>query len=292
MSRDELCRELFRRAKAGFPWGVAAVYLVFLFGGMFVISAPKSNALPMVTEAMAKAYGNPVTAALVQFFWSGLLGAVLSTIEVPFLLERRTLLWSAVHFLATAAVYSLAGWRCRWFPYVETWLYLLGLLLLLYVLRWSVRFLEWQADVWAIRKSSGLDTAEPPWKTLAPYLILAAAVELLLPPALMLVDAVDVPVLTGMFYPFLILPLFCFFSACSLGRRKPWRQSLGYAALCAVLPVADVFGLYNFTAIFQVGVAGVAALTGGLLGRVLWKLNSRKPGDAQKPASSEGPEKN
>lgn len=154
--------------EGGLPLGVAAVYLIFLFGGMFVIPAPRDNALPMVTEAMARAYGNPVTAALVQFFWSGLLGAVLSTIEVPFLLERRTLLWSAVHFLATAAVYSLAGWRCRWFPYVETWLYLLGVLLLLYVLRWSVRFLEWQSDVWAIRKSSGLAAAEPPGRPWPP----------------------------------------------------------------------------------------------------------------------------
>ena len=111
----------------------------------------------------SEAYGSPVAAALAQFFWSGLLGAALNTMEVPFLLERRTLLWSGAHFLGTAAVFSLAGWRCRWFPIRESWLCLLGLLLLLYVLKWSVRFLEWQSDVWAIRKSSGLEGADPPF---------------------------------------------------------------------------------------------------------------------------------
>lgn len=266
--------EFLRRAREGFPWGVALVYLVFLFGGMFVIPAPKDNALPMVTAAMAEAYGNPVTAALAQFFWSGLLGAALWTAEVPFLLERRTLLWSGAHFLGTAAVFSLAGWRCRWFPIRESWLCLLGLLLLVYVLRWSVRFIEWQADIRAIQKSSGLDAAEPPWKTLAPYLLLAAAVELLLPPALMLVDARDFPVLTGVFYPFLILPLFCFFSACPLGQRLR-RWWLVYPPFCMALTLPCIALVYNSTALFHLWMVGIPALAGGLLGTVLGRLKKK-----------------
>jgi len=225
-----------------------------------------------VTAAMAEAFGSPVSAALAQIFWSGLLGMALNTMEIPFLLERRTLLWSAVHFLAAAAVFSLAGRRCRWFPYYETWLCLLGLLLLCYVLRWAVRFLEWQADVRAIRKSSGLDAAEPPWKVLAPYLLLAAAVELLLPVALLLLDPVDVPVLTGIFYPFVILPLFCFFSACALGSRLR-RWWLVYPAVCMILTLPCIALIYNASALFQVWAAGLPALAGGALGvvRRRWK---------------------
>lgn len=269
--RVSVRREFLRRAKAGFPWGAALVYLVFVMGNAFSIPAPSGGALLVVPENMAEAYGSPVTAALVQFFWSGLLGAALNTMEIPFLLERRTLLYSGAHFLGTAAVFSLAGWRCRWFPIRESWLCLLGLLLLLYVLKWSVRFLEWQADVQAIRKSAGLDAAEPPWKTLLPYLLLAAAVELLLPPGLRAVDARDVPVLTGIFYPFLVLPLFCFFSACPLGTRLP-RWWIVYPAACAALTLPCVFLLYNYTALFQVWAAGIAALAGGLLGVGLRRL--------------------
>ncbi len=270
MSGTEVRREFLRRAKAGFPWGIALVYLMFLLGNAFAIPRPEGGSLLVVSEAMAEAYGSPVTAALAQFFWSGLLGAALNTMEAPFLLERRTLLWSGAHFLGTAAVFSLAGWRCRWFPIRESWLCLLGVLLLCYVLKWSVRFLEWQADVRAIRKSSGLETAEPPWKTLAPFLLLAAAVELLLPPGLSLVDARDFPVLTGIFYPFLVLPLFCFLSACPLGTRLP-RWWPVYPAACAAFTLPCVFAIYNYTALFQVWVAGAAALAGGLLGVILRK---------------------
>ena len=241
MSKSEVNvrQAFFRRAKEGFPWGAALVYLVFVLGNAFSIPAPSGGTLLVVSQAMAEAYGGPVAAALAQFFWAGLLGAALNTMEVPFLLERRTLLWSGGHFLATAAVFSLAGWQCQWFPIRESWLCLLGLLLLIYVLKWSVRFLEWQADIRAIRKSSGLDAAEPPWRTLAPYLLLAAAVELLLPPGLRLVDARDFPVLTGMLYPFLVLPLFCFFSACPLGTRLR-RWWLVYPAACAALTLPSV----------------------------------------------------
>ena len=269
--RREIIRELARRAAVGFPRGAALVYLIFLLGGLFAFPASGSG-VSVVTAAMAERWGNPVTAALVQFLWSGLLGAVLETAEVPFRLERRTALWSGVHFLLTAAVFSLAGWQCRWFPYRETWLCLLGLLLLCYLLMWAVRYVGWQQDVRAIRKGVGLpeEPERPAWQKALPYAFLAAGVELLLPWLLRLVDSRDVPVLTGIFYPFLILPLFCFFSGLSLAKRCR-RLWLVYPVLCGVLTLPCVFLLYNSSALFQVWVAAIAALVGGLLGVLLRK---------------------
>ena len=264
--RREMIRELTCRAAVGFPRGVALVYLVFLLGSLLAFPAPESG-VPVVTAAMTEKWGNPVTAALMQFCWSGLLGAVLETAEVPFRLERRTALWSGVHFLLTAAVFSLAGWQCRWFPYRETWLCLLGLLLLCYLLMWAVRYVGWRQDIRAIRKGVGLpeEPESPGWQKAVPDALLAAAVELLLPWLLRLVDARDVPVLTGIFYPFLILPLFCFFSGVSLAKRCR-RLWLGYPVLCGVLTLPCVFLLYNSSALFQVGVAAIAALAGGAIG--------------------------
>ena len=269
--RREIIRELARRAAVGFPRGAALVYLIFLLGGLFAFPASGSG-VSVVTAAMAERWGNPVTAALVQFLWSGLLGAVLETAELPFRLERRTALWSGVHFLLTAAVFSLAGWQCRWFPYRETWLCLLGLLLLCYLLMWAVRYVGWQQDVRAIRKGVGLpeEPERPAWQKALPYAFLAAGVELLLPWLLRLVDSRDVPVLTGIFYPFLILPLFCFFSGLSLTKRCR-RLWLVYPVLCGVLTLPCVFLLYNSSALFQVWVAAIAALVGGLLGVLLRK---------------------
>ena len=271
--RREIIRELGRRAAIGFPLGVAAVYLIFLLGGLFAFPVPEGTAVSVVTAAMAEHWGNPVTAALMQFCWSGLLGAVVSMAEVPFRLEQRTALWSGIHFLLTAAVFSLAGWQCRWFPYRESWLCLLGLLLLCYLLMWAVRYVGWRQDLRAIRKGVGLpeEPERPDWRKALPYALLAAAVELLLPWLLRLVDARDVPVLTGIFYPFLILPLFCFFSGWSLVKRCRLLW-LAYPVLCGILTLPCVFLLYNSSALFQVWVAAIAALTGGLLGALREKI--------------------
>ena len=267
----EIIRELARRAAVGFPRGVALVYLVFLLGSLFAFPAPEGG-VPVVTAALAERWGNPVTAALVQFLWSGLLGAVLETAEVPFRLERRTALWSGVHFLLTAAVFSLAGRQCGWSPHRETWLCLPGLLLLCYLLMWAVRYVGWRQDFRAIRKGMGLPEKpeQPPLRKALPYAALAAGVELFLPWLLRLVDARDVPVLTGIFYPFLILPLFCFFSGWSLSKRCR-RLWLAYPVLCGVLTIPCVFLLYNSSALFQVWVAIIAALFGGLPGVFLRK---------------------
>ena len=271
--RREVFRELVRRAAIGFPCGAAAVYLVFLLGGLFSFPAPEGAAVPIVTAAMAERWGNPITAALVQFFWSGLLGAVLETAEIPFRLESRTAPWSLIHFLLTAAVFSLAGWQCCWFPFRETWLCLLGLLLLCYLLMWAVRYVGWRQDLRAIRKGVGLPEKpeRPDWRKALPYALRAATVELLLPWFLRALDARDVPVLTWLFYPHLILPLFCFFSGMSLAKRCR-RLWLGYPVLCGVLTLPCVFLLYNSSALFQIWATAIAALTGGSIGALRKKI--------------------
>lgn len=312
MNRQTFRRELIRRWAIGFPWGAAGVYLIFLLGNLFTIPAPANGMIWVVSDTLSSRWGSPVTAALVQFLWSGALGAMLSMAGLPFLAERRTLLWSGLHLLLTALVFSLAGWRCGWFPYAETWMLLLGLLLLCYLLMWVIHWIGWRQDLRLLRLSAGLpldgagsshkkdgacledftatrnlpkksqenSSALPeeqpvsPGRRLASYLLLAAAAELLLPWLLRAVDAPDVPVLTGLFYPFLILPLFAFFSARAAGKRCSWPWTLLYAVLCGLLTVPNVFLLYNDTALFQSWTAGIAALLGGLLGCLRRKIKS------------------
>ncbi len=312
MNRQTFRRELIRRWAIGFPWGAAGVYLIFLLGNLFTIPAPANGMIWVVSDTLSSRWGSPVTAALVQFLWSGALGAMLSMAGLPFLAERRTLLWSGLHLLLTALVFSLAGWRCGWFPYAETWLLLLGLLLLCYLLMWVIHWIGWRQDLRLLRLSAGLpldgagsshkkdgacledstatrnlpqksqensfalpeEQPVSPGRRLASYLLLAAAAELLLPWLLRAVDAPDVPVLTGLFYPFLILPLFAFFSARAAGKRCSWPWTLLYAVLCGLLTVPNVFLLYNDTALFQSWTAGIAALLGGLLGGLRRKIKS------------------
>ena len=276
MSKSEVRREFLRRAKAGFPWGIALVYLVFVLGNAFTIPRPEGGNLLVVPAAMAEAYGSPVTAALVQMLWSGLLGAALGTAEVPFLLERGTILWSGVHVLVTAAVFLLTGWRCRWFPDIsmwDTWWMVLLFLLLGYVVRWAVRFLGWQADLRAMRRAAGLDPdpEEPPGKAMVPYLLLAAGAEILAPLALIFASPLNFWALAGLVYPYIVLPFFCFVSTSSLASRFR-RRWLAYPLVCMAMILPTVFIMYNSSALFFVGIAGVTSLAGGLTGTVLRRL--------------------
>ena len=50
MSKSEVRREFLRRAKAGFPWGIALVYLVFVLGNAFTIPRPEGGNLLVVPE--------------------------------------------------------------------------------------------------------------------------------------------------------------------------------------------------------------------------------------------------
>lgn len=280
MSKSEVLREILRRAFRGFPWGVALVYLVFVTENAFAVPAPSGGNLLVVPEAMAEAYGSPVTAALVQMLWSGLLGAALGTAEVPFLLERRTLLWSGAHVLVTAVVFFLMGWQCKWFPDIrmwDTWWMVLLFLLLGYVVRWAVRFLGWQADLRAMRRAAGLDPdpVEPPGKAITPYLLLAAGMEILAPLALVFASPLNFWALAGLVYPYIVLPFFCFLSTSSLASRFR-RWWLIYPPVCMLMILPTVFIMYNSSALFFVGIAGVTSLAGGLVGTVLRRLKKRE----------------
>ena len=90
---------------------------------------------------------------------------------------------------------------------------------------------------------------------------------LALPAVLGLWDAPDVPVLRGLLFPWLLLPVGCFFSALSLGRRKGVCPL--YPAACALLTLAAVCLVYNSTAWPYCIVALAFSLAGSLIGAAL-----------------------
>ena len=158
-------------------------------------------------------------------------------------------------------------------------LLLLGIYWLIYLMVWLLRYLSWRAELNAIREGLGLAPGSAggglfqlhPLRT---HLLLAAAVELGLPLLLKLLDPPDVPVLTGLLYPFLLLPFFCLTTGWAVGRRLGIR--LIYPLACGLLTVPCILILYNKTALFQVLVAAVCALMGTMMGALCtWLKRSR-----------------
>ena len=121
---------------------------------------------------------------------------------------------TAAHLLCSSALFAGVCWMCGLPP--ANWqglLLLLGIYWLIYLMVWLLRYLSWRAELNAIREGLGLAPKSAgrglfQLHPLRAHLLLAAVVELVLPPLLRLLDPPDVPAWTGLFYPFLLLPFF------------------------------------------------------------------------------------
>lgn len=211
---------------------------------------------------------------LLSILLFALLGAEIGVSTLPFadsgpsLIER-----TAVHFALIAATVAL--WAGLNFGQSGA---LFGLILLasVYVLVWLGRWVGWYAEVAAIRAKLGL--APGPsllhWRESLPYLVFALGLCLGLPTLLHLLDPQDVPVLSGVYFPFLLLPIGTFCSGLSLGHRHGFSPL--YPVACALLSVAAVFLLFNGSALFHAGIALACALLGNGVGTLLKKWARRK----------------
>ena len=223
----------------------------------------------------------PLCGALIQS--CGILGAVAVTLALffafgaavgvatlPFAGDGPALVGRTLaHFALTAATVGL--WAGLNFGVRETAAFLVSLALV-YLLVWLGRWVGWYAEVSAIRERLGL--APGPslfhWRETLPYVPFAALLCLLLPFVLRLCDAGDVPVLSGLLYPYLLLPVGTFCSALSLGKRQGFCPL--YPVVCAgfLLCFALLARLVSNVADADMfPVAFAAALAGNLAGAAL-----------------------
>lgn len=211
-------------------------------------------------------------AALGLLLWFAF-GAEIGVATLPFAddgpaLVCRTLL----HFAIMAATLSL--WVLLNFQTAQIPFFLL-LLALIYLLIWLGRWVGWYAEVAAIRERLGLSPAPSPlrWRETLPYVPFAALLCLLLPLVLRLCDGGYVPVLSGLLYPYLLLPIGGFCSGLSLGRRQ---------GFCPLYPAACVLGILVFIPLARlfsnmydwplVTIALVCSLAGNLAGSALRRV--------------------
>ena len=123
---------------------------------------------------------------------------------------------TALHLLVSSALFAGLCWVCGllWGSW-QTWLTLLGMYWFAYAVVWLLRYLHWRSELRRIRERLGLaqpETSGEIWslRPIRGYLALAAVVELAVPPVLRLLEqSSDIPVLTGLLYPYVLLPFFC-----------------------------------------------------------------------------------
>ena len=211
-------------------------------------------------------------AALGLLLWFAF-GAEIGVATLPFADGGATLVCrTLLHFAAMAA--TVAAWSLLNFRPVETLAFLVPLALV-YVLVWLGRWVGWYVELTAIREKLGLAPGPSPlkWRETLPYIPFAALLCLLLPLVLRLCDGGYVPVLSGLLYPYILLPVGAFCSGLSLGRR--WGFCPLYPAACVLgilvfIPLARLFSnMYDWP---LVTIALVCSLAGNLAGSALRRV--------------------
>ena len=265
-------RQAARRALAGALLGLAAHALLGRLAGDFPIAGPAHftgyGFLDCGFPDALEGWGIALSFALFA-----LLGAETGVATLPFAGEGRALvLRTLTHFALTAA--TMALWAGLTFDPAGAAL-LVFLLAVVYVLVWLGRWVGWYVELSAIRERLGLSPAPSPlrWRETLPYIPFAALLCLLLPLVLRLCDGGYVPVLSGLLYPYILLPVGAFCSGLSLGRRR---------GFCPLYPAACVLGILVFIPLARlfsnmydwplVTIALVCSLAGNLAGSALRRV--------------------
>lgn len=200
------------------------------------------------------------------------LGGAAGVATLPFADDGRTLLFrSAAHFAVTSVLFlPLAAQIYSWKDW-DTLLILEGVLALLYALIWLGRWVGWYVEVMQLRTLLGLDAGPSPlkWRETLPYLpfvlLLCDGLPLLLRWVELAIEGgiIDIPVLSALFLPFVLLPVGGFFAGVSLGKRQGVCPLYPAACFVCYLPMLSVV---SSAALFHCFLAAVPALAGNVLG--------------------------
>ena len=223
----------------------------------------------LVSHGAQNLFGSYWLAVVVQSALCFGLGGMIGLATMPFDEDGRKLLVnSLLHFCVTALLFSLLLVLCFGLP-VWSLVVWVGMLLSLYLVIWLGRYVGWYAEVSQIRTKLGLAPGPSVlnWRETLLYFPFLLLLCVGLPLLARLLDPTDVPVLSGLLMPYLLLPTGGFFSGLSLGKRQGLCPL--YPVLAFVLYLPMVFLLFNSSAMFHCFVVAGFALAGNIFGALL-----------------------
>ncbi len=204
------------------------------------------------------------------------LGVMAGIATLPFADNGRSLVQrSLAHFAVTAVLFLLLLVQYWSWADWQALLLLEAMLALLYALIWLGRWIGWYVEVMQLRTLLGLDAGPSPlnWRETLPYLpfalLLCGGLPVLLrwtELAIQQGSVIDIPVLSALILPFVLMPAAGFTSGLSLGKRQGFCPL--YPLACALFYLPLVYLRFYPSALFHCGMVGVPALAGNVLGAV------------------------
>ncbi|MEY8402746.1 DUF3021 family protein [Oscillospiraceae bacterium 44-34] len=199
------------------------------------------------------------------------LGGAAGAATLPFADDGRALLLrSGAHFAVTSALFLLLAAQFYGWDW-DVLLLLEGLLAVLYALIWLGRWISWYMEVVRLRTLLGLDAGPSPlkWRETLPYLPFVLLLCDILPLVLRWVEYqinggwIDIPVLSALILPFVLMPVGGFFAGVSLGKRRGVCPLYPLACFVCYLPVPS---LVSTAELFHCFLVAAPALGGNVLG--------------------------
>lgn len=267
---EENRKKLLTRALVG---GICGLGLMFLCAFWIELAGAQIRGQfhcpVLVSHGAVEFFGSYPLAAATQALLCFALGSMVGISTLPFDENgRKLVINSLMHFLGTGTFYSLLLVLCLGLPAwsLPVWL---GMLAVLYLVIWLGRYVGWYVEASQIRVKLGLDPGPSilKWRETLFYLPFLMLLCIGLPLLAKFLDPADVPVLSDLLLPYLILPAGSFFSGMSLGKRQGVCPI--YPVLVFLLSLVTGLLLQPSAAVGRSLAYAVTALVGGMAGMLI-----------------------
>ena len=151
MEDKNVKKEVIKRAIIGFMTGIFVGHTISILESLIT----HDGNFYAVSAALVELTGTNLGAVIVQYFLTGIMGAVFASSSVIFEMDEWSLLrQTATHFVIVSVLSYIAGFLCRWFPHtVGSTLIWFGVFIFVYIIFWVCFMLYYKNKVKKINEA-------------------------------------------------------------------------------------------------------------------------------------------
>lgn len=140
-----MAKKAISRTLLGFPLGIAISYTISIIISLVLAKGSFSAVAPQLVAQT----GSEMSAVLLQYLLSGLLGAVFSGSSCVWEMESWSLLkQTVVHFIILTTIMMPIAWLNHWMPRSSTGIFLyIAIFVFIYILIFISMFIYWKSKV-------------------------------------------------------------------------------------------------------------------------------------------------
>jgi len=151
MEDKNVKKEVIKRAILGFMTGIFVGHTISILESLIT----HDGNFYAVSAALVELTGTNLGAVIVQYFLTGIMGAVFASSSIIFEMDEWSLLrQTATHFVIVSVLSYIAGFLCRWFPHtVGSTLIWFGVFIVVYIIFWVCFMLYYKNKVKKINEA-------------------------------------------------------------------------------------------------------------------------------------------